>query len=71
METFSALLGPLWEESTGDREIPLRKSSDADFLCFFWTTEQTVQMPMIWDAMPLIVASLQRMHGWEQSSLSH
>ena len=36
METFSALLGPLWGESIGDRRIPLTNASDVEFWCFLW-----------------------------------
>ena len=54
METFSALLGPLWGESTGHRWIPLTKVSDADLLHFIWaapeqTVAQTLETPMIWE----------------------
>ena len=53
--------GPLWEESTGDRWIPLTKASDAEFLCFLWsvpeqTVEQTIKTSMIWNAIALIIA---------------
>ena len=63
MEIFSFLLAPLRGESTGHRWIPLAKASDADLWCFLWrapeqTAEQTVQMPVIWDAMALNVTSL-------------
>ena len=44
--------GPLWEEFTGHRWIPLIKASDAELWCFLWspheqTIEQTIKMPMI------------------------
>ena len=55
---FSALL-----ESTGHRWIPLTKASDVDLLYFLWTapeqtTEQTMEMPGIWDAIALIMTPL-------------
>ena len=54
--------GPLWGEYTGPRWIPLTKASDAG--CFLWcapeqTAEQIVDMLVIWDAVALIVTSLQ------------
>ena len=55
--------GPLWGESTGDRRIPLTKASDAELWCFLWsapeeTVEITIEPPVIWDAIALIIASL-------------
>ena len=55
--------GPLWGESTGHRWIPLTKASDAELWCFLWsapeqTVKQTNEMPVIWDAIALIVTSL-------------
>ena len=64
MRTFSALLaGPLWGESTGHRWIPLTKASDAELWCFLWsapeqTIEQTIETPVIWDIIALIITSL-------------
>ena len=57
------VIGPLWGESTGHRWIPLTKASDADLWSFLWsepeqTVEQTVEMPVIWDATALIMTSL-------------
>ena len=54
---------PLCGESTGHRWIPLTKVSDAELWYFQWcapeqTAEQTVQIPVIWDAMELIVTLL-------------
>ena len=54
---------PLWGESTGHRWIPLTKASGADLLCFLWSApeqmfEQTIEMPVIWDAIVLIMTSL-------------
>ena len=56
--------GPLWGEFTGDRWFPLTKASDAELWCFLWsapqqTVEQTIEMPVIWDAIAVIMASLQ------------
>ena len=54
METFSALLA-LWN--------PLTKASDAELWCFLWsapeqTVMQTIDMPVIWDAIAFIMMSL-------------
>ena len=43
--------------------VSLTQASDAEFWCFLWympeeTIEQTVHMPVIWDAMAIIVKSL-------------
>ena len=63
-ENIIRLTGALWEETTGHGWIPLTKASDAGLWCFLWsapeqTTEQTVQMPVIWDPMSLIVTLLE------------
>ena len=55
--------GPLWEESTGHRRIPLTKASDAELWCFIWFApeqgvEQTMETPVIRDAIMLIMTSL-------------
>ena len=55
--------GPLWGESTGHRWIPLTKASDAELWCFLWiapeqTAEQTIETPVIWDAIVRIMTSL-------------
>ena len=55
--------GSWWGESIGHLWITLTKASDAELWCFLWcmpiqTAEQTVQMPLIWDDMALIVTSL-------------
>ena len=55
--------GPLWGESTGDWWIPLTKLSDAELWCFHWsapeqTAEKTIETPVIWDAIALIMTSL-------------
>ena len=51
------------DETTGHRWIPLTKISDAELWCFLWaapeqTVEQTLEMPVIWDAIALITTSL-------------
>ena len=51
-------------EFTAHRWIPHRKTSDAELWSFLWpanerTVEQTVETPMIWDAIALIMRSLQ------------
>ena len=69
METFSALLAFVGE-STGHRWIPLTKASDAELRCFLWSTpeqtvEQTTETPVIWDAIAVIITSLQsERHGF-------
>ena len=55
--------GPLWGESTGHRWIPLTKAINAELWCILWcapeqTAEQTIEMPVIWDAMVPIMTSL-------------
>ena len=55
--------GLLWDESIGHRWFPLTKDIDAELWCFIWcspqqTVEQTIETPMIWGAMALIVTSL-------------
>ena len=50
-------------ESTGDRWILLIKASDAHLWYFLlcapeYTVEQTIETPMIWDAIALIMTSL-------------
>ena len=47
----------------GHRWIPLIKASDAELWCFLWsapeqTVELTIEMPVIWDAIVLIITSL-------------
>ena len=48
---------------TGQRRIPLTKASDTELWCFLWsvpehTVEQTIETPVIWDAIRLIMTSL-------------
>ena len=55
--------GPLWGESTGHRGIPLTKASDANLWCFLSSAteqavEQTIETPVIWDAIVPIMTSL-------------
>ena len=55
--------GPWWGESTGHRWIPLKKTSDEELWCFLWSTpeqtiEQTIETPVSWDALALIMTSL-------------
>ena len=54
------IAGLLWGESTGHQWIPLAKASDAELWCFLWsvpeqTIEKTIEMPVIWDAIMLIM----------------
>ena len=55
--------GPLLRESTGDRWIPLTKTRDVELWCFLCsapeqTIEQTIDTPVIWDAIAPIMTSL-------------
>ena len=55
------LTGPLWGELTGHRLIPLTKASDAGLEILSvpeHTVEQTIEAPLIWDAITLIKTSL-------------
>ena len=57
------VIGPLWGEFTAHRWIPLTKASDAELWCFLWsgteqTAEQTIETPVNWDAIVLIMTSL-------------
>ena len=63
MESFSPANGPLWAELTSHRRIPITKTSDAELWYFLWSVpeqmaEQTVETPVIWDAIVPIMASL-------------
>ena len=65
MEAFSALpvTGPLCGEFTGHRWIPFTKAKEAELWCFFLfapeeSVVQTIETPMIWDAIALIMTSL-------------
>ena len=55
--------GPFWEEFTGHRWIPLTKASNAELYWFLWsapeqTVEQTIETPVICDAITLIITLL-------------
>ena len=55
--------GPLCGEISGHRCIPLTKASDAELWRFILfapeqTVEQTINTPVIWDAIVLIMTSL-------------
>ena len=55
--------GHLCGEVTGHRWIPLIKANDPELWCFLWsapeqTVEYTIQTPVIWDAIALIMMSL-------------
>ena len=55
--------GPLCGEFTGHRGITLTKTSDAGLWCFLWfapeqAVEQTIDTPVIWDAIALIMTLL-------------
>ena len=56
------ITGPLWEESTRHRWIPLTKASEEELWCFLYlpeqTVEQTIGTQVIWDAIALIMMSL-------------
>ena len=50
-------------EFTGQRWLPRTKGSDAELWCFLWsasdpTFEQTMETPVVWDAITLIIKSL-------------
>ena len=56
-----------WSFFTGNSPvtwwIPLTKDSDAELWCFLWSTseqtvEQTIETPVIWDAIALIMTTL-------------
>ena len=58
-----AAAGPLWGETTSQRWIPLTKASDAELWCFLLsipeqTVEQTIDTPVIWEAIASITTSL-------------
>ena len=62
MTSFS-LFDTLWGKSAGNWWIPLTKASDVELWCFLWyapeqTVEQTIETPVIWDAIALIMTSL-------------
>ena len=62
-ENIFRVAGFLCGESAGHQWIPLTKASDADLWCFLWsvseqTVEQTIETPVIWDAIALVMTSL-------------
>ena len=62
--------GPLWGEPTRRKLDSHTKTSDTKHWCFLWcsceqTFEQTVEMPVIWDAMALIVTWHQCNVNWK------
>ena len=62
-ENIFRVTGPLWGESTGDWWIPLTKARDTELWSFLWsapeqTLEQTIERPVIWEAIALIITSL-------------
>ena len=63
-------MGPLWGESIGLRWIPLTKTSDGKLWYDLSAPEQavewTIETPVIWDAMALIMTSLHGMLGGKQ-----
>ena len=63
METFFALLAFCAGNSSVHRWIPRTKACEAELWCFLWsapepTLEQTMETPVIWDAIALIMTSL-------------
>ena len=61
--------GPLCGELTGHRWIPLTKVCDAELRCILLsaheqTAEQTIDKPVIWDAIALIMKSLSFDQHW-------
>ena len=65
--------GPLWGESTGPRWIPLTKYSDAGLWCFLWSApEQTIEQPVIWDVIALIIAVMAgKMSPWDDKQTQY
>ena len=58
------ITGSLCGEFTTHRWIPLTNANDAEIWCLLWsapeqTAEQTIETPMRWDAIALIMAALQ------------
>ena len=55
--------GHLYGEFTGHRWIALKKASNAELWCLLWSAlkqriAQTIETPVIWDAIALIMTSL-------------
>ena len=62
-ENIFRVTDPLWEEPTGHRWIPFTKVSATELSCFLWPTpeqtiDQTIEKPVIWDAIAVIMTSL-------------
>ena len=60
---FFRITDHLWREFTGHQWIPLTKASDAELSCFLWsepeqTIVQTIETPVIWDVIAVIMTSL-------------
>ena len=71
---ISHVTGPLWRETTSHRWIPLTKASDAELLCFLWSVpeqmaEQTIDTPVIWEAIAPITTSLMLSPKGSQTSI--
>ena len=63
METFSVLLALCVGNSPVTGEIPSQSQWHASFIFFLWTAPeqmvvQTIETPVIWDAITLIMKSL-------------
>ena len=63
MEAFFVLLALCEGGFIGHRWIPLTRATDAELWCLLWsateqTVEQTIETPVIWDAIALIMAPL-------------
>ena len=63
MEPLSALLALCVGNSPVTCEFPSQKASDTELWCFLWsaserTAAQTIETPVIWDAIALIMTSL-------------
>ena len=61
--SISHVTDPLWGETTNRRWIPLTKSNDSEPWCFLWsapeeTVEQTIETPVMWEAIAPITAPL-------------
>ena len=67
--TIFRVAGPLFGELTGNRRIPPTKARDAKLWCFLWcapeqTVEQTIETPVIWDAITVIGTLLLSASPW-------
>ena len=62
-ENRFSLTGPLCGEFTGHRWVSITKAGDAELWCFLRyaperTVEKTIETPVIWDPIPLIMTPL-------------